>query len=64
MEKFHIPDPEVRKKVKAIAVLLVASQVEKGELNPDDPEALKAATERACLDAITAYHAAEAFMCG
>ena len=51
-------DDAEKKRVVEIATALVSSQVEKGELNPDDPVALKAAMSIAVEDAVVAYRAA------
>ena len=57
-------NPEERERVLAIATRIVASQVAKGEVDPEDEAALKKATQEAVKPAVEAYRAAEEFICG
>ncbi len=55
-------DTEHRKKrIKAIAVQIVTSQVAKGEVDADDDEAFRAAMKQAVFIARSAYDAAVEF---
>ncbi len=53
-----------RERVLAIATQIVASQVAKGEVDPEDEVTLKKATQEAVKLAVEAYRAAEEFICG
>lgn len=53
-----------KERVLAIATQIVASQVAKGEVDPEDEVALKKATGEAVKVAVEAYRAAEEFICG
>jgi len=51
-----------KERITAITMQIIASQINKGQLNPDDEDALRAATRQACKDAATAYDAATDFL--
>ena len=53
-----------RERIIQITCQLVESMVLKGELDPDDDEALKKATRAAANTARAAYNAAEEYLCG
>lgn len=57
--KLKVRDDGEKARVVKIAQEMVANQILKGELNPNDDAALKAATQRACRDALAAIRAAE-----
>lgn len=52
------------KRIREITITLVAGQISKGELNPEDETALKKAVQQAARDARQAYYAALEFMSG
>lgn len=60
--KLKVRDDGEKARVVKIAQEMVANQILKGELNPNDDAALKAATRRACRDALAAIRAAEEFL--
>lgn len=62
--RIKVRHDEERKRVLAIATRIVAGQVANGEVNPDDEEALKKATQEAVETAVEAYRAAEEYLCG
>jgi hypothetical protein len=53
-----------RKRVIDIAMQMVASKIKKGELDPNDDDALRKATKLAVSDAAAAYDAAEEYVSG
>lgn len=62
--RIKMRSPNERERVLAIATRIVAGQVAKGEVDDNDPEALKAATKEAVETAVVAYRAAEEYLCG
>ena len=62
--RIQMRSPEERKRVLAIATRIVTGQVAKGEVDDNDPEALRAATKEAVETAVVAYRAAEEYLCG
>lgn len=55
---------EERERVLAIATRIVAGQVAKGEVDPNNEAALKAATQEAVKTTVEAYRAAVEFVFG
>lgn len=56
-------DEHERRRIVAIASAIVAGQIEKGELDPNDEPALRIATKQAVETAASAYRAAEEYLC-
>lgn len=57
-------DETGRKRVIQITETMVASMVAKGEVDPDDDEALKKAARKCAADAVAVYNAALEFISG
>lgn len=57
-------DEIARKRIIEITIMLVDGMVERGELDPDDDVALRAASRKAAADARSAYYAALEFISG
>jgi predicted exporter len=62
--KIRARDEYERQRIVAIAIELVLGQIEKGEFDPHDDEALRQATRLAVKDAAVAYRAAMEYLCG
>lgn len=62
--KIRARDEHERERIAAIAIELVSGQVEKGEVDFQDDEALRRATRIAVRDAALAYRAAMEYLCG
>jgi TPP-dependent pyruvate/acetoin dehydrogenase alpha subunit len=62
--RIKMRSPHERERVLAIATRIVAGQVAKGEVDDNDPEALKKATREAVETAVVAFRAAEEYLCG
>lgn len=57
-------DEQDRQKIVALTVRLVAGMVERGDVDPDDDAALRAATKKCAETARSAYFAALEFLSG
>ena len=62
--RIKMRSPNERERVLAIATRIVAGQVAKGEVDDNDPEALRAVSKEAVETAVAAYRAAEEYLCG
>lgn len=62
--KLHGYTENDKNQIRAITARLVEGRVLKGEVNPDDPESLKAAIKEAAHVAKSAYNAALEFVSG
>ena len=62
--RIKMRNAEERERVLAIATRIVAGQVAKGEVDPNNEDALRAATQEAVKTAVEAYRAAVDFVFG
>ncbi len=64
LTRMRIEDPVARERVRSITMQIVTYRVAKGEVDPEDEEALRAAVREAAQLALEAYRAAEEFVLG